>query len=159
MRVQKTKGCECRMLVMCHLCETPVTAARRRFDPLRISPKSLSTSNSLLAVSCWIAFPSPVSACGCTPPPLFRFLCPPLVAYPFGKEDEVNGRGNGEGSSSTESEFGFGTGTTVVGSGGGPWPCENENAGGGGEVPPILLRNLRVMWGRDCESNAASAYP
>lgn len=80
-----------------------------------------------------------------------RELEPP---YPFGNKEDKRGNGNGEGSSSTEREFGFGEGIIVFVRAVDIWLGPYE--GGGGDVA-ILLRNLRVMGGRDCESKDASA--
>lgn len=121
-------------------------------------------SFSFAGVNCEMAFPSPVSACGCTPPPLclrFEFDVPPplplLPEYPPDGALAVRGNGNTEGSSSTDNEFGLGTGTTVAGS---DEPVEYEYPpydDGGGE-PPILFRSFRVMCERACESNVASIH-
>lgn len=131
----------------------PPAAALLLFAPLLISPKSDSISGSFPGVSCEMAFPSPVSACGwALPAPLALRLCPLFeLEYPLGNDDDVSGRGNGDGSSSTESEFGFGTGTTVAGSWWcwncedwpPPWTAPKRDAGGGGEL--ILFRSFRVM--------------
>ena len=131
-----------------------VAAARLRFVPRLISPKSVSISISFPEVSCEMAFPRPVRACGWTPPPFALRLCPLVFPCPFGGAVEVRGKGKGDGNSSTDREFGLGTGTTVAES---CCNCPVLNGVGGGDVPN-LLRSFRVMCGRDCESSAASKF-
>ena len=76
----------------------------------------------------------------------------------------MSGSGKGDGSSSTESEWGLSRGPVVTGpelmDAMAPLPrpgCPPGTGVGGGDVPPILLRSLRVMCGRDCGSPLPSA--
>ena len=105
--------------------------------------------------------PRPPTAWASRPPPFARrLLFVPFVPAPVFRCAEVNGRGNGEGSSSTESECGLRNGPEVMGPDvmeDMPPPGVPDASGvGGGDVPPSLLRNLRVICGRDCESSVAS---
>ena len=94
--------------------------------------------------------------------------------------EAVSGRGNGEGRSSTFREWGLRKGPVVMGrlllvdakgpltpvprldveekgpSGGRPFIATVCGVGGGDVPPPSLLRSLRVIGGRECESSEAS---
>jgi hypothetical protein len=141
-------------------------AALRLFVPRLISIKSASISASLLGARNARLLPKPPTPTmpWWAPPPLLRLRLPlfgppqrPDVAWPLGRATEVSENGNGEGISSTESECGFVRGPEAMGV---TLPFPRPNAPrpsgvGGGDVPS-LLRSLRVMWARVCESRETS---
>ena len=87
--------------------------------------------------------------CESLPLPLVLFRLVVVLAPPTRWED-VNGRGYGEGSSSTDSEWGFKNGPLSMA----PFAIDAippvpgvalASGVGGGDVPPSLLRSLRVI--------------